>query len=137
MARHNIIGEIGEEIAMKHLMKHGFSIIDRNYRKKWGEIDIIAEKGNVLHFVEVKTVSYETDFENYIPEENVNYSKRKKLSRVINTYLSEQKLFTPPNGGAGETGSGGLEFQIDVIAVFFDYLTKKSKIRVLEDVVFD
>jgi len=123
MARHNIVGETGEEIAVKHLVKQGFKILDRNYRKKWGEIDIVATKKGVLHFVEVKTVSYETDFNNYIPEENVNYSKRKKLKRVINTYLVEKKV-------THET-----EFQIDVIAIYFDYFTKNSRIRVLEDVI--
>jgi len=123
MARHNIVGETGEEIAVKHLVKQGFKILDRNYRKKWGEIDIVATKKGVLHFVEVKTVSYETDFNNYIPEENVNYSKRKKLARVINTYLVEKKV------------SYETEFQIDVIAVYFDSFTKNSRIRVLEDVI--
>ena len=43
-------GEIGENIAVKFLVKHGFSILDRNYTKKWGEIDIIAEKSNKLYF---------------------------------------------------------------------------------------
>ena len=51
------IGEIGENIAVKFLMKHGFSVIDRNYTKKWGEIDIIAKKSEKLYFVEVKSVS--------------------------------------------------------------------------------
>ena len=37
-------GEIGENVAVKFLMKHGFSIIERNYTKKWGEIDIIKEE---------------------------------------------------------------------------------------------
>ena len=53
-------GEIGENIAVKFLMKHGFSILDRNYTKKWGEIDIVAEKDNKISFIEVKSVSCET-----------------------------------------------------------------------------
>ena len=51
------IGQLGEDIACKFLMKHGFSILERNYTKKWGEIDVIAEKGKKLYFVEVKSVS--------------------------------------------------------------------------------
>jgi len=47
-------GEIGENIAVKFLVKHGFSILGRNYTKKWGEIDIIAEKKGKIYFVEVK-----------------------------------------------------------------------------------
>ncbi|MBU1091869.1 YraN family protein [Patescibacteria group bacterium] len=123
MARHNEVGKIGEDIAVKHLVKQGFKILERNYRKKWGEIDIIAIKKGLLHFVEVKTVSYETDFDNYIPEENVNFSKRKKLTRAINTYLAEKRV------------SYETEFVVDVVAVYFDFFTKNSKIRVLENVI--
>ena len=54
------IGEIGEKLACMFLMKHGFKVLDRNYRKKWGEIDIIAQKDDILRFIEVKTVSRET-----------------------------------------------------------------------------
>ena len=44
------IGELGENIAVKFLVKQGFFILDRNYTKKWGEIDIVAEKNNKLIF---------------------------------------------------------------------------------------
>ena len=44
------IGEIGENVAVKFLMKHDFLILDRNYTKKWGEIDIVAEKDNKIIF---------------------------------------------------------------------------------------
>src|SRR3989344_1433641 len=66
------IGQIGENIAVRHLKKLGFKILDRNYRKKWGEIDIVAEidkagsifqkflhPKKILHFIEVKSVSVE------------------------------------------------------------------------------
>ncbi len=122
MAEHNEVGKIGEDLAVKHLVKLGFKILDRNYRKKWGEIDAVAKKDNILHFIEVKSVSCVTDFEDYLPEENVTYSKRKKLARVINTYLAEKVTH--------ET-----DFQIDVIAVYCNLDTKDSKIRLLEDVI--
>ena len=53
------IGEIGENIACKFLVKQGFSILDRNYTKKWGELDIVARKYDKLYFIEVKSVSGE------------------------------------------------------------------------------
>ena len=53
------IGEIGEDIAEKFLMKSGFTIVERNYTRKWGEIDIIAKKRGVVCFFEVKSVSCE------------------------------------------------------------------------------
>ena len=56
----NQIGAYGEQIAVNYLKKQGFIILDTNYLKKWGEIDVVARKTSIIHFVEVKTVSYET-----------------------------------------------------------------------------
>ena len=49
------IGQLGEDVACKFLMKHNFLVLERNYTKKWGEIDIIAKKNSKIHFIEVKT----------------------------------------------------------------------------------
>lgn len=127
-APHLAIGKTGEDLAVKHLVKQKFKILSQNYRQKWGEIDIIAKKDGILHFIEVKSVSYETDFDNYLPEENVHRFKRKRLARTINTYLAE-------NNVSYETQGGEPEFQVDIIAVFFDPVTKNSKIRVLENII--
>jgi Holliday junction resolvase-like predicted endonuclease len=48
-------GNIGEEIACKFLESKGFKIVERNYRKKFAEIDIVARKGKIINFIEVKT----------------------------------------------------------------------------------
>lgn len=121
------IGELGENIACKFLMKHGYKILDRNYRKKWGEIDIIAQKNNILHFIEVKTVSRETE---HMPEENVHPWKRKRLARAIQTYLLEKNTSGLPANEEGET-----EWQIDIMAVFLDFNSKKAKIRITKNVI--
>jgi putative endonuclease len=124
------IGEIGENIATKFLVKHGFLIIERNYTKKWGEIDIVAEKDNKIYFVEVKSVSRE-DLKNvthetldqYKPEDNMHPWKLKRLSRVIQTYfLSNRKL-------------DDLEWQVDLIVVFLDVKNKNAKIKVVKDII--
>src|SRR3989344_3076661 len=93
------IGEIGENIAVKFLMKHGFSVIDRNYTKKWGEIDIIAEKYNKLYFIEVKSVSCETlknvsneTLDKYNAEDNMHPWKLKRMARTIQTYLLSKNV---------------------------------------------
>lgn len=85
-------GEIGEGVASRFLMKHGFSILDRNYTKKWGEIDIVAEKENKIHFIEVKSVSKPNlnivtreTLDQYHPEDNMHPWKLKRLSRTIQT----------------------------------------------------
>ena len=58
-SRRKRVGMIGEEIAAKYLSRKGFKVIGRNYRKPWGEIDIIAEKEGIVRFVEVKAISRE------------------------------------------------------------------------------
>lgn len=123
MARHNEVGSVGEDIAVKHLVKQGYKILEKNYRKKWGEIDIVATKNKVLHFVEVKTVSCVTKFNEYLPEENIHYFKKQRLARAINTYLAERKV------------SHETEFEVDVVAVFCNPDTGESEIRMTENVV--
>ncbi len=87
------IGPLGEEIAENFLENHDFVIIQRNYRKTFGEIDIIAKKQEILHFIEVKSVSRITNcknFEDYHrPEDNVDYSKMRKIRRTIEVYLND------------------------------------------------
>lgn len=125
---HNEVGRIGEKTACMFLMKRGFDIIEQNYWKKWGEIDIIASKKGKLHFVEVKTVSRENirdvsreTIDEYRPEENVHPKKLERLSRTIQTYLLE----TDYEG----------EWQFDVIAVFLDIENREAKCRCIEDVI--
>jgi len=122
------IGRIGEDTACRFLMKHGFSVVERNYWKKWGEIDIIAQKSKKLHFVEVKTVSRENlaevtrEIDDYQPEENIHPAKLKRLGRTVQTYLLEKNLENN-------------EWQFDVLAVFLDVKNKEAKMRFTEDVV--
>ena len=125
---HNEVGRIGEKTACMFLVKRGFSIIEQNYWKKWGEIDIIAKNKGKLHFVEVKTVSRENirdvsreTLDEYRPEENVHPQKLERLSRVIQTYLLEKDYED--------------EWQFDVIAVFLDIKNREAKCRYIEDVI--
>jgi putative endonuclease len=107
MARHNEIGRIGEDIAANWLVSRGMQVIKRNYLRKWGEIDIILRQPNrqagettmKVHFVEVKTVSYETkdaleyavSHETWRPEENVHKNKIDRFKRAIQTWIAENK----------------------------------------------
>src|ERR1700686_1044638 len=115
------IGEIGENVAVRFLMKHGFLILERNYTKKWGEIDIVAEKDNKIYFVEVKSVSQETD-EDSRPEDNMNPWKQKRLARVIQTYLMSKNPHDK-------------EWQIDLLVVFLNLKDKSAKIKVVENII--
>ena len=129
-------GEIGENIAVKFLVKHGYSIIERNYTKKWGEIDIIAKKQGKLYFIEVKSVSRITlegvtretsqnggSKDDYKPEDNMHPWKLKRLSRTIQTYLVSNKV------------SEDTEWQVNLLVVYLDLDNKKAKIKVVEDII--
>lgn len=80
-------GNIAENKACEYLRSHGFKIVEQNfYAKKMGEIDIIATKNSVYHFVEVKSGE---DFE---PVFNITYSKINKLLKSVQYYLKVKKL---------------------------------------------
>ena len=131
------MGEIGEDVACKFLVKLGYKILNRNYWKKWGEIDIVASKNNALHFIEVKavarpltpkrsdgerahSVSYETE---YNPEDNAHPWKIKRLHRVIQSYLIEKRV------------SQETSWQLDIMAVFLDIQTRKAKVRITKNII--
>lgn len=131
------IGRIGENIAVKYLKNKGFSIICLNYRKKYGEIDIIAQKGEILHFIEVKTVSHENfasflgdssnnvsrETDHYRPEDNIHPYKLKRLARTIQVYLLEKFTKSEP------------EWQFDAITVRLDMKTRRAKVKFLENII--
>ena len=117
-------GAIGEEIACKFLEKKGYKIIEKNYRKPWGEIDVIAEKSGVMHFVEVKAVSRSlsaTDGSremDYRPEEMATKSKLHKVARTASIYMESKR--------------DEREFQIDVLGVVMDNEKKIARCRLFE-----
>lgn len=83
-----LLGNQAEEFVSKELIKQGFSIRERNYRKLYGEIDIIAQKNDLLAFVEVKVRS-----STYIPmQEIISISKQRKISLVAQEYISVHSI---------------------------------------------
>lgn len=87
------LGKTGEDIAVHFLTKSGFTIIARNYRNTFGEIDIIALDGKNHVFIEVKTRS-NTHFGT--PEESVTYAKQKQIIKVAESYLHFNELLDSP-----------------------------------------
>lgn len=84
MASHNQLGEQGETMAVNYLEENGFDILHRNWRYSYHEIDIIAEKNNLLHIIEVKT---RTTVAGGHPEESVTKKKFKYLLNAANEFL--------------------------------------------------
>ncbi len=85
------IGMRGEELACQYLIKEGYRILLRNYRQKWGEIDIIAkDPGGVLVFVEVKAMRQSNPaIAALSPEENLTSAKLKKLQKTAQMFAGK------------------------------------------------
>ncbi len=83
------LGFSGENYAANLLLKLGYNIIERNFKAKFGEIDLIALKGNALVFVEVKT---RTSTKFGLPEEAVTPYKIRKIARVGELYSNMNKI---------------------------------------------
>lgn len=102
MAEHNLLGARGEEIAVRHLMSKSYTILEKNWRRRRLEVDIIARSGNELIIAEVKT-----RMEDFLspPAEAVNRRKQESLVRAANAYINKTGL--------------NLEVRFDIITVIF------------------
>jgi putative endonuclease len=96
------IGSLAEDIAVKHLVKQGYHILERNLRKPWGEIDIVAEKKGALVFVEVKALR-SSPGAIFRPEDHFNRAKLKRFKRTAELYMQSLKKEVP--------------WQLDLIAI--------------------
>lgn len=124
-----IIGKLGEELASRFLVKRGFKLIDRNYREKWGELDIVArDNRDTLHFIEVKTVSRETfpgvsrETDTYRAEDNIHLWKLKRLSRTIQSFLFKNKIRDE-------------NWVFDVVVVYLVVGRKQAKVSLIENII--
>ncbi len=117
------LGSLGEKIACRFLVGKGYAIIETNFRKPWGEIDVVGSKDGLLTFFEVKTRA-KSGFP-VLPEEQVNQKKMVRLARSIETYMNERKIpLTQP-------------IQLDVLALELDFERRKSKIRHIKNIEFN
>lgn len=91
MARHNEFGKWGEDIAVQYLLNRGFEILARNWRHEHKEVDVIAQKNNVLYFVEVKTRHGET----WQAEKAITNKKRVLLWRAMMAWKFEHPSLMP------------------------------------------
>ncbi|MFH1769823.1 MAG: YraN family protein [Parcubacteria group bacterium] len=115
MQKHQKLGFLGENIATHYLKNMEYKIVMRNYRKAWGEIDIIAKKNNVFIFVEVKANDKDYGIE-FSPEKRVNPNKIAKITKTAKLYLEH------------EQGNPNAKWQIDIISVTLNRLTHKARI---------
>lgn len=85
MYSRHVTGKTGEDKATQYLIDHSYTIVERNWSTRWGEIDIIAQKGDIIYFFEVKTrqtAKYGHPFE------AVTYNKRRKIVFLARAYIA-------------------------------------------------
>lgn len=118
-------GNLGENIACEFIVRHGFVLVERNYRKKWGEIDIVATKCGSVVFFEVKSI-VDHGFrmaDLHRPEDNVHALKLKRLRRTVEMYLTER-------------GRGlGADFTFHVLCVYMNSSTRRARVKWLKNVI--
>ena len=116
------LGKLGEKIAEKYLRKKRYKILAQNFKRKWGELDMVAKKKGKIVFVEVKTILAR---EGFAPEDEIDWKKKKQLRKMAQIYLSENKIpFDSP-------------WQIDIVAVEISTDFKKAKIRHFKNAIED
>lgn len=98
-------GRHGEHIAVDYLMKNGFDIVDTNYYTRFGEIDIVAKKGNVFRFIEVKT-RLGDKYGSAV--EAITSAKVRSFSRTVEVFIKRNNLEYE-------------DISLDLIAVDIDY----------------
>ncbi|OCX42700.1 hypothetical protein A7X81_06515 [Campylobacter ornithocola] len=104
-----LFGKKGEDLACEYLKTQGFEILKRNFHSKFGEIDIIAKKDRILHFVEVKSTQG-----NYEVAYRLDNKKYNKIIKTIEYYFMKHK--------------SDANFQIDLLCVY------KNDIKLLENI---
>lgn len=110
--------KIGEDLAVKHLVSAGYTLVCRNYRQTCGEIDVIVEKNQRLVFCEVKTRSYHSISHAL---DAVSFSKQKKLSKTAQIYINQNPQFH------------NHQFRFDIIVVIFDSGMDTFSVKHFED----
>ena len=117
-------GDVGEKIAKDFLERQNYKILEANYSKRWGEIDLVAESPEKeLVFVEIKTPEVKNAFKDILPEDSLGFDKQRRLIKTAQTYIYENNC--PED----------VQWRIDVIAVSMNNATRRAKIRHIKNAV--
>ena len=135
------IGSAGENLVKRFLVKHGLEIVEQNYWKPWGEIDIVAKSENTIHFIEVKSKEIREEGQKYggfrpktgtpvqptdrndrfRPEDHMHSWKIKRFKRIIETWIMDRNY--------------GGEWQIDVAIAYVSPETSIESVDMFWDIV--
>lgn len=112
-------GRIGEKVALHYLGKRGFRVIGQNIHLGVGEIDILAKKGGILHFIEVKSSRYGFDLASI----GLSPRKQRSMKRAVGAFFNTMDV--------GALSASAVDFCIDALLVFFDDRGVGRRIRVI------
>jgi putative endonuclease len=113
------LGHFGEVVAEGHLRRQGYEIIERNWRCRLGEIDLVAREGGDWVFVEVRTRQSHSCG---TPEESITPAKQRRLLQLACTFLQER-------------GLEDVSWRIDIVAVEVDRAGRPTRVEVLPSAV--
>jgi len=114
-------GNVAEDAVVKYAKGKGWKILDRNFEKPWGEIDIVARDKSTVLFIEVKSVIGES--EDFSPEDNFDHKKRQKMVRACRGYLLENNYSEDTN------------WRIDLAAVRLDMESRNANITYYKNAI--
>ena len=109
------LGRLGEELAAALLQRHGYELVDRNWRHRTGEIDIVAREGDCWAFVEVKT---RRGHRVQRPEDGLTEQKARRLQLLAQTYLAERNL-------------ANVSWRIDLVAIEVDHQDRPVRMNLV------
>jgi len=140
-----IIGDIGEKVVVNFLLKKGYKIVEKNYLKKFGEIDIVAvlkkdlknkkqtffkkiirkigKEEKEYYFFEVKTIEINKNKSNelsFLPEDNFTKAKIRKFNRIVEYYVKDKKILE--------------DYYLGVVYVYLDNINKTAKIKFIQKI---
>jgi len=108
-------GYFAQDLAVQWLRERNYEILDQNFRRPWGEVDVICQKDDVIVFIEVK--ANKREYPGFEPELRVNHDKIERIIRTARTYLAYKKL------------PDKQEWRIDVLSVTLVKEREIAKIR--------
>ena len=117
MLNNRELGKLGEYFANKYISQNGYLPLEKNYRTKGGEIDIIAKDGDYTVFIEVKA---RKSIRFGYPREAVDYRKQIKIKNIANIYLSKNNKFNS-------------HIRFDVIEVMLNTINEVKSITLLKN----
>ncbi|MEX2010387.1 MAG: YraN family protein [Parcubacteria group bacterium] len=146
------VGDVGESVACEFLRRRGFEIVERNYLRKWGEIDIVAKKEGILRFIEVKSVSCLTsqftreasthEGGQHSVLTSVTHVTTKQAQDTLDTYRPEDNMHPAKLRRLARTMQIYLleknldcEWQLDVVTVRIDEKGRRARAEIIENVI--